>query len=90
MKRPDSTLQRLLASLVVSTVRQKFGPEGEPGVNVVLPLEYATPTSARESIFPGRRPLPFPSRRQWLDEYLVTLTSNSSLGREAGKDDDRC
>ena len=90
MKRPDYTLQKLLAILAVSTVRQKFGPEGEPGVNVILPLEYATPTSARESIFPGRCPLPFPAGRQWLDEYLVTLTSNSSLGREAGKGDDRC
>ena len=90
MKKPDHTLQKVLAILAVSTVRQKFGPEGEPGVNVVLPLEYATPTSARESIFPGRRPLPIPTGRQWLDEYLVTLTSNSSLGREAPKNNDRC
>ena len=90
MKRPDFTLQRLLDSLTVTTVRQKFGPEGEPGVNVVLPLEYVTPTSARESIFPSLRPLPFPTRRQSLDEYIVTLTSNSSLGREADKGDDRC
>ena len=63
MKNPDDTLQKLLAIIAVSTERQKFGPGGEPGVKVVLPLRYPSP-SARESIFPSRHPSLFPTRRK--------------------------
>ena len=49
MKDPNHTLQKLLAMVDVSTERQKFGPEGEPGVNVILPINYAT-AGARESV----------------------------------------
>ena len=60
---PDYTLQKLLAMIDVSTERQKFGPEGESGVKVVLPLNYAVP-SARESIRPQPSPIAIFNRRQ--------------------------
>ena len=73
----------------VSTERQQFGPDGEPGVKVVLPLNYATP-SAREFIPPSHHVLPFPTGAPWLYDYLVSLTSNSCLARETCRVDDRC
>ena len=39
----DQLTQELLVMFPVATERQKFGPEGEPGVQVVLPITYSSP-----------------------------------------------
>ena len=61
MKDPDHILQTLLAKMNVGTERQKFGVEGEPGVKVVVPINYTTP-SARESIRPQPSSFASPNR----------------------------
>lgn len=43
MRYPTQTLQNLLSEIPVSTERQIFGPEGEPGVKVVLPMTFSAP-----------------------------------------------
>lgn len=37
------TLQDLLSMIPVNTDRQMFGPEGEPGVQVVVPIVFRSP-----------------------------------------------
>ena len=39
-KKADPALQKLLDRISASKDRQKFGPEGEPGVQVVLPWTH--------------------------------------------------
>ena len=48
---PESLLQNILSMIPVSTVRLIFGPEGEPGVQVVLPIIYNVSSVPCESNF---------------------------------------
>ena len=52
-----SSAVQLLSLIPVSTERQRFGPEGEPGVQVVLPITYDAPPVTREldDSFPSKR-----------------------------------
>lgn len=80
MRDPDDTLQTLLAKIDVSTERQKFGPEGEPGVKVALPIDYAT-ASVRESICP--QPSSFASSDQ--GPMALRILSVSDVAQLFGK-----
>ncbi len=44
-------LQDILSMAPVGTKRQTFGPEGEPGVEVVVPITYNAPMITCESNF---------------------------------------
>ena len=52
LREPEQLLQKLLSMIPVGTERQMFGPEGEPGVQVVLPIIYSVPPTPCESNFP--------------------------------------
>lgn len=61
MKVATQTLQNLLSQIPVSTERQTFGPEGEPGVQVVVPKTYSvppTPSEYKNAFKPPTLPLP--------------------------------
>ena len=47
----NNVLQKLLSRIPVGTEYQNFGPEGEPGVQVVLPVTFGSASAiARESL----------------------------------------
>ena len=48
---PDPVLQNLLAIIPATTERKVFGPDGEPGVQVVLPFVHTISVHARESTY---------------------------------------
>lgn len=49
MRDAVQTWQNLLTMIPVSTERQTFGPEGESGVQVEVPVTYSLPPDPRES-----------------------------------------
>lgn len=44
----EAIQQRLLSQISVDTERHNFGAEGEPGVQVVVPVTYSVPATQGE------------------------------------------
>lgn len=61
MRIPLEPQQNLLSQIPVSTEQQTFGAEGEPGVQVVVPVTYSVPPNPGEHKTPSTRPvIPLP------------------------------